>query len=73
MALNKDLLGQEIFNTLNHPKEKNINLEKVCADLANVIINHFIQNAIVSTTVNTVVSTPQGAGKGVGTGVGNLS
>ena len=73
MALNKDLLGQEIFNALNHQKEKDINLEQVCKDLAGVIINHFIQNAVVSTTVNTVVSTPQGAGTGVGTGVGHLS
>lgn len=60
MALDENILGEQIYQALNSGDPANTN--QLCVDSAKSIITHFQQNALVKVTVET----PSGSGTGTG-------
>lgn len=60
MALNENILGEQIYEALNSGDPDDT--KQLCIELAKSIITHFQQNALVKVTVET----PSGSGTGTG-------
>jgi len=61
MALNENILGEQIYQTLTSGDPANT--KQLCVNLAKEIITHFQQNALIKVTVETP------SGNGIGTGI----
>lgn len=74
MALNKDILGTALYNTLDAFNDKDIDetgdIEAArlafCKALANEVINHIKSSGVVNVTVTTTGTAAAHTGTGVG-------